>query len=60
MKTYQPIPNIANFTNKDGSDILKETIEANNKRVKADVFALVDLKIDRVKTMPELAYLIKE
>ena len=34
MKAYQPIPIIAEFTNEDGSDNLKETIEANYKRVK--------------------------
>ena len=31
MKAYQPIPIIAEFTNEDGSDNLRETIEANYK-----------------------------
>uniref|UniRef100_A0AB33IUK0 Uncharacterized protein n=1 Tax=Prevotella sp. GTC17254 TaxID=3236794 RepID=A0AB33IUK0_9BACT len=34
MKAYQPIPVIANFINEDGSDNLKETIEANYRKVK--------------------------
>ena len=34
MKAYQPIPIITNFVNEDGSDNLKETIEANYKCVK--------------------------
>ncbi len=34
MKAYQLIPIIANFINEDGSDNLKETIEANYKCVK--------------------------
>ena len=35
MKAYQPIPVIANFTNEDGSDVLKETtIEANYRKIK--------------------------
>jgi len=34
IKAYQPIPIIAEFTNEDGSDNLKETIEANYKRIK--------------------------
>ena len=34
MKAYQPIPIIAEFTNEDGYDNLKETIEANYKRIK--------------------------
>ena len=41
MKAYEPIPVIAEFTNKDGSDNLKESIEANYKRVKQDVLSLV-------------------
>ena len=34
MISYQPIPLIADFTNEDGSDNLKETIEANYKCMK--------------------------
>ena len=37
MKVYQSIPTIADFKNEDGSDNLKETIEANYKRVKQAV-----------------------
>ena len=40
MKAYQPIPIIAEFTNEDGSDNLKETIEANYKRVKQKILSL--------------------
>ena len=39
MKAYQLIPIIAEFTNEDGSDNLKETIEANYKRVKQDILS---------------------
>ena len=46
MKTYQPIPIIADFTNEDGSDNLKETIEANYKRVKQEVLSLVEIKLN--------------
>ena len=34
MKAYQLIPIIANFINEDGSDNLKETIEANYRKEK--------------------------
>lgn len=34
MKAYQLIHTMADFTNEDGSDNLKEAIEANYKRVK--------------------------
>ena len=40
MKAYQPIPIIAEFINEDGSDNLRETIEANYKRVKQEVLSL--------------------
>ena len=60
MKTYQSIPVIANFTNEDGSDNLKETIEANYKGVKQEVLSLVENETERIKTDPALKHLIKE
>lgn len=59
-KAYETIPIIAEFTNKDGSDNLTETIEANYKRVKQEVLSLVDSEIERIKADPLLCYLIKE
>ena len=60
MKAYQPIPIIADFTNEDGSDSLKETIEANYKRVKQEVLSLVESETERIKVDPALAHLVKE
>ena len=60
MKAYQPIPIIAEFTNEDGSDNLKETIEANYKCVKQDILSLVASEIERIKNDPNLKGLIKE
>ena len=60
MKAYQPIPIIADFTNKDGSDNLKETIEANYKRVKQEILSLVKSEKERIKADPALAHLNKE
>ena len=60
MKAYQPIPIIADFTNEDGSDNLKETIEANYKRVKQEIISLVESEKERIKTDPALAHLSKE
>ena len=59
-KAYQPIPVIVEFKNEDGSDSLKETIEAIYKRVKREVMSLIELEIERIKTNPSLRYLIKE
>ena len=59
MKVYQSIPTIADFKNEDGSDNLKETIEANYKCVKRDVLTLVDTEIERIKNNPQLSVLLK-
>ena len=60
MRDYQPIHVIADFQNEDGSDNLKETIEANYKRVKQEVLFLVDSEIERIKNNPNLKHLMKE
>ena len=60
MKAYQSIPIIAEFTNEDGSDNLRETIEANYKCVKQDILSLVASEIERIKNDPNLKGLIKE
>ena len=60
MKAYQPIPIIAEFTNEDGSDNLKETIEANYKRVKQEIISLVESEKERIKADPALSHLSKE
>ncbi|KGN84334.1 conjugal transfer protein MobC [Porphyromonas gulae] len=57
-KAYEPIPVIAEFTNKDGSDNLSETIEANYKRVKQEVLSLVETEIERIKADPLLCHII--
>ena len=58
MKAYQPIPVIVDFTNKVGSDNLKETIEANYHKIKQEILSLVDSEIERIKATPELTHLI--
>ena len=59
MKVYQSIPTIADFKNEDGSDNLKETIEANYRKVKQEIFSLVDCEIERMKNTPYLTHLVK-
>ena len=60
MKAYQPIPIIADFQNEDGSDNLRETIEANYKRVKQEVLTLVASEIERIKKEPKYKDLFSE
>ena len=59
-KAYQPIPIIADFTNENGSDSLRETIEANYRQVKQEVLSLVNSETARIKADPILSHLIKE
>ena len=59
-KAYRPIPIIADFTNENGSDSLRETIEANYRQVKQEVLSLVDSETARIKADPTLSHLIKE
>ena len=60
MKAYQPIPVIVEFKNEDGSDNLKETIEANYRKVKQEILTLVDSEIQRIKNTPALSHLIPD
>ena len=60
MKAYRPIPVIADFKNEDGSDNLRETIEANYRKVKQEIRSLVDSEIQRIKDTPSLAHLAKD
>ncbi|KXB81497.1 hypothetical protein HMPREF3034_01886 [Prevotella sp. DNF00663] len=59
MKAYRLIPVIAEFQNEEGSDNLKETIEANYRKVKQEILSLVDSEIERIKNDPKLKDLIK-
>ena len=58
MKTYQPIPIIADFRNEDGSDNLRETIEASYRKVRQEIQSLVDSEIERIKNEPNKCILI--
>ncbi len=60
MKTYKPIPNITDFTDKEGCDTLKETIEANYRKVKQEILSLVNTEIQRIKNTPALSHLIPD
>ena len=59
-KAYQPIPMIADFTNENGSDSLRETIEANYRQVKQEVLSLVDTETARIKADRTLRNLLRE
>ena len=58
MKAYKKIPVIAEFTDKDGNDILRETINSNYRRVKQEIIALVESETERIKNDSELSRLL--
>ena len=58
MKVYEKIPLIAEFTDNDGNDILRETIESNYRRVKQEIIALVESETERIKVDPKLSKLL--
>ena len=48
------------FQNEVGSDNLKESIEANYRKVKQEILPLVDSEIQRIKNTPALSLLISD
>ena len=58
MKAYKKIPVIAEFTDNDGNDILRETIDSNYRRVKQEIIALVESETERIKNDPDLSKLL--
>ena len=58
MKVYKKIPVIAEFTDSDGNDILRETIDSNYRRVKQEIIALVESETERIKNDPDLSKLL--
>lgn len=59
-KRYQKIPEILSFTNDKGIDVLKETIDANYKQIKKDIFEIISSELERIKNDPELQHLIEQ
>jgi len=56
---YQKIPNIVSFIDADGNDIMRQTIDANYKQIKADISEIVHKEIERIKSDPKLSILIR-
>ena len=59
MKSYRPIPIIADFRDAAGNDTLKVSIDANYRQIKQEVLSLVDSEIARIKADPKLQGLMK-
>lgn len=58
MKAYKKIPVIAEFSDSNGNDILRKTIDSNYRRVKQEIVALVESETERIKVDPKLGKLL--
>ena len=59
MKSYRPIPIIADFRDASGDDTMKSSIDANYRQIKQEILSLVDSEIARIKADPKLQGLMK-
>ena len=59
-KAYKPIPVITDFTDENGKDCMKEQIQENYNRIKADVRQIVADELQRIQNDPALAHLLQQ
>ena len=59
-RAYKKIPVITDFTDEEGNDRMKETIQENYNRIKADVRQIVADELERIKNDPALAHLLQQ
>ncbi|MDR2149121.1 MAG: mobilization protein, partial [Tannerella sp.] len=59
-KAYQKIPDILDFRNEQGEDIMQAEIERNYSQIKADVKQIVVNELKRIAEDPALRHLIRK
>ncbi len=59
-KAYKPIPVITDFMGSDGKDHMKEEIEKNYYRIKADVKQIIRNEMTRIENDPSLRHLLEQ
>ena len=57
---YKKIPVITDFTDENGNDRMKEQIQENYNRIKADVKNIVSMELQRIADDPELSHLLPQ
>ena len=57
---YKKIPVITDFTDENGIDRMKEQIQENYNRIKADVKQIVAEELQRIQNDPALAHLVQQ
>lgn len=59
-KSYQEIPEILSFIDAEGSDKMKQDIEANYRQVKLDIIHVIETELERIKNDPDLQHLVQQ
>ena len=59
-KAYKPIPVITDFTDEDGNDCMKETVQANYRRIKEEVKQIVQEELERIANDENLKHLLQQ
>lgn len=59
-RKYNPIPVITNFTDAEGNDCMKGTIQENYNRIKLEVRQIVVDELERIKNDPDLSHLLQQ
>ena len=57
-QVYRPIPVVTDFTDAGGNDRMKEMIQDNYNRIRAEVRQIVADELQRIQSDPELQYLL--
>lgn len=59
-KAYKKIPVITDFTDEDGNDCMKETVQANYRRIKEEVKQIVKDELERIAGDENLKHLLQQ
>ena len=57
---YKKIPVITDFTDEDGNDRMKDTVQANYRRIKEEVKQIVQEELERIAGDDNLKYLLQQ
>ena len=59
-RAYKKIPVITDFIDEDGNDRMKETVQANYRRIKEEVKQIVREELERIANDDNLKHLLQQ
>ncbi len=59
-QAYQQIPQILSFADENGVDNMKQEIESNYRKIKTDIFGVIENELERIKNDPSLQHLVQQ